>query len=86
MAAHPKSQHTIRGVSSVVDKALRERSKRESKSINEIANEALERGLGVFGEPIIFDDMDDLIGTWVSDPDAEKALKSQRKVDKKLWL
>jgi hypothetical protein len=39
------TQYTIRSISAHVDRALRERSTHEGKSLNEVAIEALERGL-----------------------------------------
>ena len=78
-------QYTIRSVPPVVDRALREHAKRLSKSLNEVAVEALRRGVGLEASETVFDDLDDCIGTWREDPDFDAALKRQDLVDRKLW-
>lgn len=44
-------QYTIRQVPKAVDKALRVKAKREKKSLNQLAVEALSRAAGVDTEP-----------------------------------
>jgi hypothetical protein len=78
-------QYTIRGVSSSLDRKLRERAIKENKSLNEVTVSTLERALGVTGDSIRYDDLDDLAGTWVSDPAFDKAVKSLHKIDTELW-
>ena len=78
-------QYTIRSVPQAVDRALRERARRGNKSLNETALEALRRGVGLDGPEAVFDDLDDLVGTWKEDPDFDAALKRQDMVDRKLW-
>ncbi len=72
-----KRQYTIRSVPPGVDRALRERASRQNKSLNEVALEALSRGAGVGGSEVVYDDLDDLIGTWKEDPEFDAALKQQ---------
>lgn len=47
---------------------------------------ALQRGLGLTDDPPIFHDMDDLVGTWVNDPEFDRAMEAFESIDKKLWL
>ena len=79
------AQYTIRKVPASVDRLLRERARTEGKSLNETAIEALQAGLGLSEDPVEFDDLDDLIGTWLHDPDTDQALADQDLVDPELW-
>jgi len=78
-------QYTIRGVSSLLDRKLREKAVKENMSLNEVTLATLERALGVTGDSVRYDDLDDLAGTWVQDPAFDKAVKSLRKIDTELW-
>lgn len=77
-------QYTLRNVPEGVDKALRQRAARLSKSLNEVALEALARGAGV-AEETEHHDLDFLFGSWVEDPAVDQALREQRRIDKALW-
>ena len=79
-------QYTVRGVPRSVDRALREKAKRERKSFNQVLVEALARDAGLGSqEPVIHTDLDFLIGTWVSDPATEAAFQEMRQVDERDW-
>lgn len=80
-----KSQYTIRGVPASVDRALRERARREGLSLNEVALEALRASVGEGGHGRRYEDLDDLIGTWVEDPAFDAAICEQDQVDEGLW-
>ncbi len=79
------TQYTIRNVPKVVDRALRRRAGRLARSLNEVAVEALARGVGVEQEAAEHRDLDFLFGSWVEDAAVEAALVDQRKVDEGLW-
>ena len=78
-------QLTIRRVPERVKRLLQELAKREEKSLNQVSLEVLERGLGLTGEEIVYHDLDDLAGTWVDDPEFDKAIEEQHRVDPELW-
>ena len=78
-------QYTIRNVPEALDRELRERAKRKGISLNEAAVEAIMRGLGLTDTDVIYDDLDDLIGTWKSDDEFERAIAEQDKVDSDAW-
>jgi hypothetical protein len=78
-------QYTLRNVPPVLDRALRRRAKRLSKSLNEVALEALARGAGVEHEVREQHDLDFLFGSWVEDPEVDQALVEQRKIEPDLW-
>jgi hypothetical protein len=79
------TQYTIRNVPKVVDRALRRRAERSSKSLNEVAVEALARGAGVEQEAREHHDLDFLFGSWIDDPAVNAALAEQREIDTDLW-
>ena len=78
-------QYTIRNVPESLDHELRERAKRKGMSLNDAAVEAIKRGLGVADTDVIYDDLDDLIGTWKSDHEFDRAIAEQDKVDSDAW-
>jgi len=78
-------QYTIRGVPDRVDALLRLRARKEHKSLNTVTIEVLSRGSGVGEEEFEFHDMDDLIGTWVDDPEFAAAIESMHVIDEELW-
>jgi plasmid stability protein len=78
-------QYTIRSIPSHVDQALRERSAREGKSLNEVVVEALERGLDLEGHPVRRRDLSAIAGSWVRDREVDRALDDQRTIDPDLW-
>ena len=53
--------------------------------MNEAALQALERGLDLDDRPIRRHDLDDLIGTWVEDPEFDRAIEQMDQVDRELW-
>lgn len=78
-------QYTLRNIPREVDKALRRKAKREGKSLNEIAVEALSDGAGVGREPSKNHQLDFAIGTWVEDPEFDKIMEEQRRIDPEMW-
>lgn len=78
-------QFTIRRVPAEVDRALRSRAKKEGKSINKILLESLSLAAGQVSTPLLFHDLDELAGTWTEDPEFDRAIEDQRKVDPELW-
>jgi hypothetical protein len=84
-AGMERHQLTIRRVPERVKKLLKELAKREEKSLNQVSLEILERGLGLTGEEIVYHDLDDLAGTWVDDPEFDKAIAEQHRIDPELW-
>ena len=78
-------QYTIRKIPHRVDRDLRRRADEERKSLNEVVLQALERGLDLADAPIRHHDLDDLIGTWVEDPEFDQAIEAMDQVDPELW-
>ncbi|HVM60995.1 MAG TPA: hypothetical protein VMV72_09015 [Verrucomicrobiae bacterium] len=78
-------QYTVRNVPHPVDTALRRKAKQESRSLNDIALEALELGAGTAEEPLRFHDLDSVAGTWREDPAFDRAIAAHDQVDADLW-
>src|SRR5216110_2273788 len=80
-------QYTIRNIPKKVDQALRRKAKRQRRSLNEVAVEALGAGLGIIsnGERIRYRDLSDFAGTYVKDPGFEQAMKDQDRIDPEMW-
>jgi hypothetical protein len=78
-------QYTVRAIPRELDRRLRERAKKEKKSLNLVLLEALTRGLGNPGEPARHHDLDHLAGTWVEDPEFDEAIRDQDRVDESDW-
>ena len=78
-------QYTIRNIPSHVDEAVRRRARVEGRSLNDIAIEALERGMGVAEGRISYRSLSGIAGTWTEDSDFDAALDEQDRVDDGMW-
>ena len=78
-------KYTLRNIPQSVDQALRQKVRDEGRSLNQVAIDALARGLGIDQAVTPNHDWDFLIGTWVEDPELEKSLAEQRRIDENAW-
>ena len=78
-------QYTIRAVPEEIDRALRQRARREARSLNAVVIDALARGLALDAEPARHTDLDHLIGTWQDDPDFDRAVAEFERIDEESW-
>ena len=78
-------QYTLRKIPRAVDKALRERARRQGKSLNEVAIEALAIACGVSEDAVRQRDLTGIAGSWVDDPEFDAAIEDQRRIDDDLW-
>ena len=78
-------QYTIRAVPDEIDRALRQRARRESKSLNAVVIDALARGLALDAAPARHTDLDHLIGTWQEDPGFDRAVAEFERIDDESW-
>ncbi len=85
MKAKRLVQYTLRQIPPALDEALRRKSRQDGKSINQTAIEVLHTGLALNGESIIHRDLDFMVGSWVEDSSFDEAIRSQDRVDPKLW-
>lgn len=78
-------QYSLRKISKHLDEVLRRRARREGKSLNQVALEALSRGAGIGERPVKQRNLSDLAGRWREDPKVDEALEAQRAIDPGLW-
>lgn len=78
-------QYTVRNIPAKLDQELRRRARDEGKSLNEVALEAMARGMGHVPEPVRYRDMSTIAGTWKDDPEFDQAIADQDAVDLELW-
>ncbi len=78
-------QYTIRQVPEQIDRLVRQQVNKSHKSLNAVLLSILERGVGAAKEPVEYRDLDDLVGSWVIDPEFDAAMEAFGSIDKKLW-
>jgi hypothetical protein len=78
-------QYTIRNVPKAVDQALRNKAKSEGKSLNVLVVEAIKCLLNLSDHPVKHRDLDFIAGTWVEDPEFDKIIAEQRRIDPEDW-
>jgi plasmid stability protein len=79
-------QYTVRDVPAHVDRALRRRASEEGKSLNQLLRDALAREAGSDpAAPVLNHDLDALAGTWDDDPEFDRAVAEQDRVDEAMW-
>lgn len=78
-------QYTLRNISQELDRTLRSKAKQQGKSLNRLAIELIERGVGLTGEPVIHHDMDDLFGSGALEPAVLKAIRKNDVVNAEDW-
>lgn len=78
-------QYTLRNIPGFLDRILRRTARERGASLNEIALEALVRGMGLSEERVQHRNLRDLAGTWAEDQEFEAAVREQDAVDERLW-
>ncbi len=79
-------QYTVRNVPAHIDQALRQAAREQHKSLNQVAVEALRRGLGLSpAGPVRVRDLSDIAGSWQEDPVIDEILAEQRRIDPEMW-
>ena len=77
-------QYTVRDVPAHVDRALRRRAGEEGKSLNQLLRDTLAKEAGADALPV-HTDLDALAGTWDHDPEFDRAIEEQDRVDEAMW-
>lgn len=78
-------QYTIRNIPRDVDRALRKKAKAAGTSINQAALEALRAGVGLNGQNGRHNDLDWFFGSWVPDPEFDRAIAEMDQVHPDDW-
>ncbi len=76
---------TIRKLPRRLNAALRQKATRDGMSMNSVAIEAMEKGLGLADEPVRHRDLDFLAGTWIEDSRFDEALNLRRRIEPEMW-
>ncbi|MEO7724909.1 MAG: hypothetical protein ABIU29_09530 [Chthoniobacterales bacterium] len=78
-------QYTLRQVPEKIDTKLRSVAASRGISLDEAAIDALAKGLGVDGVPVLHHDLDEFLKTWQEDPEFDEAMRIFEMVDESLW-
>lgn len=78
-------QYTVRDVPAHVDRALRQRATDEGKSLNQLLRDTLAKESGGDAVDVLHHDLDALAGTWDDDPEFDRAIAEQDRVDEAMW-
>jgi hypothetical protein len=78
-------QYTVREVPFHVDRALRRRASEEGKSLNRFLRETLAKEAGGMAGLVLHHDLDDLAGAWQDDPEFDRVIAEQDRVDEAMW-
>lgn len=78
-------QYTLRGIPKPVDLELRKRARRQRKSLNQVAIEALAEATGLAAEAPVRRDLSGVAGSWVEDAETAAILAEFRRVDPADW-
>lgn len=85
IAYNNSMQYTVRGISTALDRAIRQRARSEGKSLNRVTREALAEAVKLGNESVARRDVSDIVGTWRKEASVDAALAAQDLVDESLW-
>jgi plasmid stability protein len=78
-------QYTLRNVPPALDRALRERARREGRSLNDVLLDALRLATGLAEPRVRHRSLNGIRGTWREDPEFDAAIADHDRVDDELW-
>jgi plasmid stability protein len=78
-------QYSVREVPERVDRALRRRAREEGKSLNQLLREVLAKEAGGDLLEVLHHDLDALAGTWDDDPEFDRTIAEQDRVEERMW-
>lgn len=85
IAGMKTTQYTIRNIPEQIDRLVRLQAKKTHQSLNAVLLDILKRGVGIADEPMEFHDLDELVGSWVADPEFDAAMEAFESIDEELW-
>ncbi len=77
--------YTISDIPEDIEQALRQKAANEGRSMSEVSIEALRKGVAAASAPARRRDLQDIVGSWVADPETDRALAEQRVIDPQAW-
>ena len=79
-------QYTLRNIPKKVDQALRKRAKEQGRSLNDVAVEALAIATGATAAaPVKHCDLSEFAGKWQDDPEFDRIMAEQDRIDPEMW-
>ena len=78
-------QYTVRSIPSHVDRASRLRAEQQNLSLNSVIVTALEQAIIASGAAATHHELDNLIGSWVEDPEFDAVIGEFGKIDAEDW-
>jgi plasmid stability protein len=78
-------QYTIRDIPKEVDKALRAKAKAEGKSLNQTTVEVITGALGIGQAKRKYRDLSGIVGSLIRDPEFDRVMEEQEKIDPEIW-
>lgn len=84
MPAQPGTQYTIRGVPPEVDAALRKKAHQKRISLNRLLVDELTQAAGLPANRKKRS-LKGIAGRWKEDPEFDRAIEDQRKIDRDRW-
>jgi plasmid stability protein len=78
-------QYTLRNIPQKLDKALRQRARLERKSLNQILIDLLRQAVGIGAEPVKKRDLSEIAGSWVEDPEFDRAMEEFERIHPDEW-
>ena len=78
-------QYTVRSVPERLDRELRTRARHENKSLNSVILEILAEAVGSCEVPAVHHRLDKYSGSWVDDPEFDRAMQDLDRIDEEIW-
>ena len=78
-------RYTLRNIPTDLDRALRERARREGRSLNDVAIAAMAASLGLGDGKARFRDLGDIRSSGNRSSGVDEAVDTQRRIDPDLW-
>ena len=78
-------EYTIPNIPEELVRALREKATADGKSLNEAIVDTLKAAVRSNATAVKKRDLSDLAGTWVEDPEFDRAIEEQDRIDPELW-
>jgi plasmid stability protein len=78
-------QYTIRDIPDEVDKALRAKAKAEGKSLNQTTVEVLTAAVGIGQAKRKYRDLSGIVGSLIRDPEFDRVMEEQERIDPEVW-
>jgi hypothetical protein len=80
-----ETQYTVRAIPVRVDRELRKRAERERKSLNALLVQILSEAAGEDRARMRRRDLSKYSGSWIDDPEFDRAMEEFERIDEEMW-